>query len=236
LAETGGMRGADMIIFETNNATQIRDAHVLDERFPVDDICQDWILRDSSIEDGFVIFEAHRKLHTNETQDREILDDSNPAIPAQIVVAAWGDSPTASYHGPDNVAQGSVRWYGTGDELTYVYERLAEKADGYFDMTVNYELKQEVTQLVNFCFTWDPDMLDQDVPNGTITAIAADVFTSDESRPYVHHADVFGSTKAANASRTCLPSYGYTIYSWAPGLQPFCFTRRSRVHFWSIKR
>jgi hypothetical protein len=60
LAETGGMRGADMIIFETNNATQIRDAHVLDERFPVDDICQDWILRDSSIEDGFVIFEAYQ--------------------------------------------------------------------------------------------------------------------------------------------------------------------------------
>jgi hypothetical protein len=72
---------------------------------------------------------------TNDTQDRVILDDSNPAIPAQIVVAAWGgDSPTASYHGPDNVAQGSVRWYGTGDELTYVCERLAEKADGYFNI------------------------------------------------------------------------------------------------------
>ena len=177
LAETGGMKGADMVIFETANPTQIRDAHVLDERFPIDDVCQDWILRDSTIDDGFIIFEAYRKLNTTDTQDRVIIDDSNPAIPAQIVIAAWGDSPTASYHGPDNVAQGSIRWYGTGDELTSVHEKLAIKSDGFFDLTVNYTIQPVETEYVDFCFTWNPDMLDQGVPNGTITAIAADVFT-----------------------------------------------------------
>ena len=222
LAETGGMKGADIVIFETAYPTQLRDTHVLDERFPIDDVCQDWVLRDSTIDDGFIIFEAYRKLNTTDTQDRAIIDDSNPAIPAQIVVAAWGDSPTATFHGPNNIAQGTIRWYGTGDELTYVYDSLETKSDGSFDMKVHYEIKEEeVTQLVNFCFSWDPDMLDQGVPNGTITAIAADVFTSDENQPFVHHVDVFGSTKAATSPNTCLPSYGYTIYSWAPGLQPF---------------
>ena len=221
LAETGGMKGADMVIFETAYPTKIRDAHVLDVRFPIDDVCQDWVLRDSTIDDGFIIFEVYRKLNTTDTQDRAIIDDSNPVIPAQIVIAAWGDSPTATYHGPNNVAQGSVRWYGTGDELTFVQEKLTTTSDGYFDLTVNYTIQPLETEYVDFCFTWDPDMLDQDVPNSTITAIAAEVIPSEESRSFVHHADVFGSTDAANASKTCLPSYGFAIFSWAPGVQPF---------------
>ena len=221
LAETGGMKGADMVIFETANPMQIRDAHVLDTRFPIDDICQDWILRNSSIDDGFIIFEAYRKLNTTDSQDRVIIDDSNPAVPAQIVIAAWGDSPTASYHGTDSVAQGSIRWYGNGDELTFVHEKLAVTSDGHFDLTVNYTIQPLETEYVDFCFTWDPDILEQGVPNGTITAIAAEVIPSDNSRSFVHHADVFASTEAADGTNTCLSSYGYAIYSWTPGVQPF---------------
>lgn len=221
LAETGGMRGADMVIFESANPNQIRDAHVLDVRFPIDDTCQDWILQDSNMNDGFIIFEAYRKLNTKDAQDREIINDSNPVIPAHVVIAAWGDSPTASYHGPDHVAQGSIRWYGTGDELAFVQEKLAATADNFFDLKVNYTIKPQLTEYVNFCFTWNPDLLDQGVPNGTITAIAAEVITSEHSRSFVHHMDLQGSTEAAEDSDTCLSSYDYAIFSWAIGVQPF---------------
>jgi hypothetical protein len=120
------------------------------------------------------------------------------------------------------VAQGSVRWYGTGDELTFVHEKLAVVSDGYFDLTVNYTIQPIETEYIDFCFTWDPDIIEQNVPNGTITAIAAEVIPSDESRTFVHHTDVFASTEPASGSKVCLTSsYGYAIYSWAPGVLPF---------------
>lgn len=224
LAEAGGMRGADLVIFESSNPGQVRDAHVLDDRVPINDTCQDWVFLDSRAADGFIIFEVYRKLQTMDSQDRAIINDSNTAVPAQLIIAAWGDTTTATYHGPTNTVRASVRWYGTGDELTAVREKLALQSDGYFDLKINYPIKPIETEYQSFCFNWNEDITGQGIPNEVITVIAAEVITEEKSRPFVHHADVFGSTSQSNASRACLQeegSYGYSVYSWATGIQPF---------------
>jgi DOMON domain/Copper type II ascorbate-dependent monooxygenase, N-terminal domain len=221
LAEAGGMRGADMVIYESANPGQIRDAHVLDERIPVNDTCQDWVYKESRNKDGFLIFEAYRKLNTMDTQDRAIINDSNPSVPAQLVIAAWGDTTTASYHGPSNVVRASIRWYGTGDELESVRETLLKQSDGFFDFKINHTLKAIETDYHSFCYNWDPDVTSQGIGNEVITVIAAEVIPGEESRRFVHHADVFGANKQSNASGVCLEQYGYTVYSWAIGVHPF---------------
>jgi DOMON domain len=104
IAEAGGMKGADMVLFEAAKPTVLRDAHVLDEFYPIDDICQDWVLSDSRTDEGFLIFEAFRKLNTTDTQDRVIINDSNSVITPQVVIPAWGDSAAISFHGPSNLA------------------------------------------------------------------------------------------------------------------------------------
>jgi DOMON domain/Copper type II ascorbate-dependent monooxygenase, N-terminal domain len=223
LAETGGMKGADMVIFETANPGQLRDAHVLDELLPITDECQDWVFVNSRSEGGFLIFEGYRKLRTGDTQDRDIFYDVDSYIAAQRIIAAWGESTTASYHGL-NRAQGSLRWYGGGDEVELVLKRLETTADGYFELRApNYTLEAIETNYVNFCFSWNSDILTQGIPaNRSITAIAIVVLSSDESRAFVHHAVALGSSQASNGSE-CLPGseYTYPVFSWSPGVLPF---------------
>jgi DOMON domain/Copper type II ascorbate-dependent monooxygenase, N-terminal domain len=222
IAETGGMKGADIIIFEAANPTVVRDAHVLDAFYPIDDICQDWVLSDSSTDDGYLIFEAYRKLNTRDTQDRVIINDTDTTVLPQIVIAAWGDSAAISFHG-SNIAQGRLRWYSSIDEVTLFREAIAMKANGFFDLAVNHTLQAIETDYVDFCFTWDPDITGQHVANGTLTAIAFEMFLSEKSRKFLHHATLFASTEKASGSKVCLENSGFPIAEWAPGVQPYKF-------------
>jgi DOMON domain/Copper type II ascorbate-dependent monooxygenase, N-terminal domain len=225
LSESGGMRGSDVIIFESAKPGQLRDAHVLDAFYPIDDDCQDWVFVDARTDGGFLIFEGYRKLLTMDTQDHAIINDVDSVVPAQRIIAAWGDSDTASQHALNNTARGTVRFYGGGDELVVVQEKLKMQSDGYFDLLVpNHTLAAKGTDYVNFCFAWDPNVVSQNVPpQGSIAVIAADIILRDESKKYVHHLDVYASTTASNQSDTCLPlgEYGYVVYVWAPGVTPF---------------
>jgi DOMON domain/Copper type II ascorbate-dependent monooxygenase, N-terminal domain len=223
LAEAGGMKGSDIVIFEVANPGILRDAHVLDVLLPIDDDCQDWVFKKSTIEDGFIIFEGYRKLDTLDSQDHFILEDSDSVIPAQRIIAAWGDDDTAKYHGL-NRAQGSIRWYGGGDELELVHQKLIEQADGYFDLLVpNHTIIAKETDYVSFCFGWEPDVAPQGLSvNDSIEVIGVEAITCSESKPYVHHHTVTASTLPVNESRSCLSndSYVYVIYAWAPGSLP----------------
>jgi DOMON domain len=224
LAETGGMKGADVVLFAAAQPGVLRDAHILDVRLPLDDDCQDWVFKNSTVEDGFIIFEGYRKLDTLDSQDHAILDDSDPLVPPQRFIAAWGDAESVSYHGLYN-AQGSIRWYSGVDELALVHQKLEKQADGYFDLVVpNHTLQAVKTDYVTFCFAWEFDIVPQGVPaNGTIEVIAAEAISFPESLPFIHHFDLSASTQPVNQSRTCLPKsyYGYTVYGWAPGVLPF---------------
>ena len=221
ISENGGMKGADLVIFETANPGKLRDAHVLDVFLPVDDVCQDWVFVDSHEDGGFLIVEASRKLDTMDTQDHKIINDVDVAIPAQRVIAAWGDTDTASYHGQNN-ARGSVRWYGGGDELKLIAAKLETAADDSFLLRIpNHTLAAKETDYVDFCFNWDPDITGQGVP-ANISVIAATMEIAEEARPYLHHLIIYATDGASNQSETCIDTeYLYGLLTWAPGALPF---------------
>jgi DOMON domain len=82
LGESGSMLGADIVLYSAES-NQLVDSYVLDEaRMPYRDECQSWTLIHSTVEDGFIIFEASRLLNTNDTQDRVLVDDGNELVPA----------------------------------------------------------------------------------------------------------------------------------------------------------
>ena len=227
LAEAGGMKGSDMVIYETSKPNTLSDAHVLKERVPILDICQDWVYLDAINADGFLIFEGKRLLNTMDGQDHPIIDDSQTFIPAQRVIAAWGDTTSSmTYHGPDNRVRGAIRLYGTGDEVTKFQSLIAE-SDGYFDLLVNnHTLENATTRYVNFCFNWDTDVLPQGgIPNNTnLYVVAAEtILDKNGGGSFVHHASITASrTPLLNASRTCLgyTKYDFFLYSWTPGTFP----------------
>jgi DOMON domain len=75
LAESGSMRGADIIMYSAES-NELVDSYVLaDLVTPMPDDCQSWTLVNSVTQDGFIIFEAYRLLDTGDTQDRPITDD-----------------------------------------------------------------------------------------------------------------------------------------------------------------
>lgn len=141
IAEAGGMKGADLVLFEMSNPGKLTDAYVMEERQPLTDDSQDWTFIDSRSEGGFLIFEGLRKLDTNDVNDHAIMNDTDSIIPAQRVIAAWGDSDSLQYHGKSK-ARGGLRWFGDGDDLSNFQSRMANESDGFFDTVVgNYSLK-----------------------------------------------------------------------------------------------
>ena len=231
LAEAGGMKGSDIVIYETSKPNQLSDAHVLKDRFPILDICQDWVYIDAINADGFLIFEGKRLLNTNDGQDHPIINDTEAFIPAQRVIAAWGDATSSMmYHGPTNRVRGAIRLYGSGDEVSKFQSLIAE-ADGYFDLIVNnHTIENVTTRYVDFCFNWDTDVIPQGgIPvNTNIYVVAAEtILDKNGGGSFVHHASITASsTVLLNASRTCLDDirkYDFFLYSWTPGTFPLVF-------------
>ena len=225
LAEAGGMKGSDIVIYETSKPNTLSDAHVLKDRFPIQDICQDWVYVNAVNADGFLIFEGKRLLNTNDGQDHPIINDTETFIPAQRIIAAWGNTTsTMMYHGPTNRVRGAIRLYGTVDEVTK-FQSLIAQADGYFDLIVNnHSLENVTTRYVDFCFNWDTDVIPQGVPSNTnIYVVAAETILDDMGGSFVHHASITASNDPLlNASRTCLDwrAYDFYLYSWTPGTFP----------------
>jgi DOMON domain/Copper type II ascorbate-dependent monooxygenase, N-terminal domain/Copper type II ascorbate-dependent monooxygenase, C-terminal domain len=230
LAEVGGMKGSDIVIYETSKPNTLSDAHVLKDRVPILDLCQDWVYIDAVNAGGFLIFEGKRLLDTKDGQDHPIINDTETFIPAQRVIAAWGDATSSMmYHGPTNRVRGAIRLYGTGDEATKFQSLIAE-SDGYFDLIVNnHTLDNITTAYVDFCFNWDTDVIPQGgIPSNTnIYVVAAEtILDKNGGGSFVHHASITASsTPLLNASRTCLDltKYDFFLYSWTPGTFPLVF-------------
>ena len=120
-SETGGMQGSDVFYVQAmddqSNTLDIMDAHVLEVRQPVVDVCQDWIWENSdatarlTVQDGFMMVQVTRLLDTLDSQDKAltIADGQVSDIPSRVI-AAWGDTPRIGYHGNKWVS-GTVRWY-----------------------------------------------------------------------------------------------------------------------------
>ena len=106
-SETGGMRGADIVYFSTSTPNKVIDAHVLDYLgHPFADDVQDWVYTDSTVtDDGYLIFEASRKLDTTDVFDRVFADDSSVFASNHNLIGAWGSSSNMMNHGENHVHQ-----------------------------------------------------------------------------------------------------------------------------------
>jgi len=225
ISENGGMQGADMVLFAANKPDELVDSYVLEERLPLTDCQSSWNLVSSQTNDGFLIFEATRLLDTGDAQDRAIIDDSNQAVPATRIIAAWGDSPQVSYHG-NNRVRGAVRWFGDKDEQAAFEQRMLANAEGSFVVRAsNYPVKSNDTEYASFCVSKD-DILAQDVPDvDNLMIIGYEPIVDEDSKAFVHHFTITGSRDSNNALiGDCEDGFENAfelVYVWAPGEGPF---------------
>jgi hypothetical protein len=151
IAEAGGMKGADIVYFESST-NQLTDAYSLDLIQPVADDQQDWTMISAGIVGGQMTVEAVRNIDTLDPQDTIIADDSWPALDGTRFIAAWSDSPTIQYHGSSNRAFGQVRFYNPGpsDPLAAV---KADPAVKTFDILQNrFQIPTAPTTYDHQCF------------------------------------------------------------------------------------
>jgi dopamine beta-monooxygenase len=224
-AESGSMLGADIVMF-TVATEELVDSYVLDQpTFPFPDDCQSWTLINSVTEGGFIVFEVERLLDTGDTQDRVLVDDSNTLMVPTRVIAAWGNSVSPSYHGPDNNAKSSVRFFGSSggvDEIQAFTKSMAAEAIGNFTIQANDFLIPPVdTHYQRFCVS-AVDLAAEGVPiDQELHGIGIEPIIDPRTRKYVHHFTVSGMSDPWDTTQDCedFPSFEMT-YVWAPGDLP----------------
>ena len=239
IAEAGGMKGSDMVIFESQSQT-LYDAHVLDDinAGPIRDDCQNWLLKDSTSsgedENGIMIFEAQRDLDTLDSFDRAFIDDSNLIVPPTRVIAAWGTTPSVSYHGK-NRAKSTIRFFNTqpsDGEATFL-QAMKEQAEGSFEISAqDYEIPTNETTYAYFCFMY-ADLIAKGVPeDADLHIIGFEPIIDKDTSQYVHHFVMTGSPDP-NVNITSpvptdvcenLPTTELS-YAWAPGDGSFEFPK-----------
>ena len=228
LAESGSMRGADIVMY-TASTNSLTDSFVLDQLvMPNTDACpSNWELVNSTIADGFIIFEAQRLLNTGDTQDRVIIDDSSAMVAATRVIAAWGDSDVPSFHG-SNAARGSIRFFGTSETIdiqTYFAKSMEKESEGNFTVSAqNFIIPSNVvTTYQLFCFSRE-DLVDRGVPmDENLHTIGFEPVVQSGNSKYVHHYVLYGSSEPWNKTLACTnENYPQieTAYAWAPGAFP----------------
>ena len=136
IGNAGGMLGADMVLFTATRPNELVDAYTTDVRSPQTDDCpSDWEPISSHVDSkgGFLMFETKRLLDTGDPQDRVIVNDAFTLIPAHRVIAAWGESTEAGYHGL-NRSRGAIRFFGSGDERATFEAAMDSLSQGYFEV------------------------------------------------------------------------------------------------------
>ena len=231
LAEAGGMRGSDIVLFEaaTNSIT---DAYAVEYTAPqAENDSQDWTLLHSQVEDGFIIFEAERLLDTGDPMDRAIGFDGEFVIPPHRVIAAWGDTPTVSYHG-NNRVRSALRFYPahgkSGREEDIFAGEMANEAEGYIDLIMpSHPISQDETEYVDLCFS-HKDLIDLGMPVDVPLHIIGFEPLIDSAK-HVHHVVMFGSgfdgdiLKGSCDQRVVAMTAGGLSLAWgyAPGGVPW---------------
>jgi Copper type II ascorbate-dependent monooxygenase, N-terminal domain/DOMON domain/Copper type II ascorbate-dependent monooxygenase, C-terminal domain len=244
IAEAGGMKGSDMIIYEAE-ADELYDAYVLDDisAGPVRDECQNWKLLNSiassqvtqtksggTDDDGVMIFEATRLLDTGDTFDKTFFNDSDSIVPATRVIAAWGNTATVSYHG-QNRLRDAVRFFRNGevDEDSIFKRSMEELSEGFIDLTAdNYIIPTEETTYADFCWTYADLVKLGLLDSADLHSIGFEAIVDGDALEYVHHFVLHaGSDPFTNL--TSPVSYEYCdnnftapdiAYVWAPGEEP----------------
>jgi hypothetical protein len=186
LSENGGMRGADLFLFETAQPDQVRDAHVLDELQPVTDCRQDWELQAWQVTDEFLMVQVTRALDTADGQDRPIV--TAVGVPPSRIIVAWGDTPQAEYHGPNHRVRGAIQWTQEEDVLDFATRMQAAQA--FRVAAVNYTISAQETEYADFCLNVT-DMVGQGVPEDQPISIIG-VEPLIDQLAHVHHLTIYG--------------------------------------------
>lgn len=239
LADAGGMQGADVMLYESSNPVTVRDAHILWERLPLTDDCQDWELVDTVVQqDGFLIVQARRLLDTLDTQDMAIINDKETKLSPTRIIGAWGnDTASASFHGPSRI-QSAVRFHGVPtdggaalDEYDKFKEDMAVEAEGYFEVNANnFTIPANVTTYHSFCISWK-EILAQGVPDGVpLHAMGFEPLLAASSSAYWHHFTVSALDDSGDML-TCDGMRSELIYGWASGAVPEAFPRDFGIPF-----
>jgi len=238
LSENGGMRGADMFLFAAADKNgSLTDAHVLQELYPIKDECQNWDLVNSTVQDGFIIVEATRELDTGDLQDRRLLNDTDLTVTASIIIMAWGDTETWSYHG-NNFVRGNIRIFGDGQTETQSFATTLEEADGALELRANnFTIPSDETTYQEFCWNTN-DLIALGVPmNESIHIIGAEAIVPEATRQYIHHFILLASSTSSSQSVSensepffCQGKLDVEIlYGWAPGGSPLIFPQNVGV-------
>jgi Copper type II ascorbate-dependent monooxygenase, N-terminal domain/Copper type II ascorbate-dependent monooxygenase, C-terminal domain/DOMON domain len=224
-AESGSMLGADIVMYTAATDT-LTDSFVLDQPVkPIADDCQSWELVNSVVDGGFIIFEAKRPVNTNDTQDRNLIDDSFSIIPSTRVIAAWGNTSEPLFHG-NSVARGSIRFYGASDaidEKILFVQTMAVESEGNFTISAkNFTIPSDAdTTYQLFCYSRD-ELVDLGVPiDQDLHTIGFEPIVQTENAKYIHHFILYASSLPwNNKSLACDYENRLLIenaYTWAPG-------------------
>lgn len=217
IAKSGGMKGADTVIFMAADNTLI-DSHILEERFPLPDECQSWTLVNAQTDGGFLIFEAVRLLDTGDPQDHPIIQDGDPGLAPSRVIAAWSDYDNLQYHGPNGRAQSSLRFYADSDDA--FQDVMAAEAEGSIELTAkDYPIKAMDTEYAHFCFNY-ADLVNAGMPNNTQSHTIG-VEPIIDSVKHVHHFVLYGSQDDIGEADCEDFLFMEIAYLWAPGEGPF---------------
>lgn len=108
LSPNGGMNGSDVFVawINSNGTTNFTDRHIIDRNVLIDKQ-QDWFLLKSTKNDGYIIIQFTRKIHTGDPNGEDL--DIEPGTP-QVIFAYNPVVPTDDifYHGSTNRGSASV--------------------------------------------------------------------------------------------------------------------------------
>jgi dopamine beta-monooxygenase len=222
LGESGSMLGADIIMYSAES-NELVDSYVLDEpMMPYRDDCQSWTLIDSTVQDGFIIFEASRLLDTGDTQDRVMLDDADELIAATRVLTAWGNTASPSSHGKDT-ARGAVRFFGNSsaaEEVEAFVSLMSNEAEGNFTILAkDFVIPTNRTTYAHFCLSVeDLQAMGVDL-NQDLHTVGFEPLIDPRTKKHVHHYVLTASSIPWNSSTSCEDEFpGFEVaYVWAPG-------------------
>jgi hypothetical protein len=252
ISDTGGMRGADIVVFEAQSR-EINDYFSMDYGRPqLDDCPSDWIMVSNIVQDSFIAFEAIRLLDTGDNQDIAIFNDAETFKPPTIVIAAFGDDETLSFHGSGNAIRDALRFHladkaaavklSQNGALTEMPEKssldvLRETSDGHILFKANnFTIPQVVSHYEKICMNINeiPELLDE---GGHVNLIGFSHKSSAENNgvdttKYVHHFLLLGLDLECGV----LDDIQTMFYVWGPGQTPLVFPDQVSFPFGSDAR
>lgn len=222
-SETGGMRGADIVYYETSTNSVV-DAHVLDDLVkPTRDSQQDWeLINATASEDGFLIVEVQRLLNTGDVYDWSFEDDSDIYVSDHRVISAWGSTSSISYHG-NNHAKSMVQLFSSesqpaGNGYLLFQQHMQEQARGTIMLMLeDYNLPAQRTTYHRECYSYNDLTNRLGVPTNDIYIIGVEVVYPEEATKYFHHMLAYGSTTAVSTNLDDCSYVSFPWYGWAPG-------------------